>query len=132
MRRGEDTKASLAAAQAREATLVQEKATLEANLKQATEIPAPAATPTDDFGGGQQLAVQNLQNQLHEKDKALENLKSTLDESTKLKDSEIKLVSTAFYEIGLELQQRWRAPPQPRSWLGAHRKRLQSERAPAG
>ena len=69
---------------------------------------------------------------LHEKDKQLENLKSTLDESTKLMDNEIKLVSTAFYEIGLELQQRWRAPPQPRSWLGVQRRRLQQERAPFG
>ena len=76
--------------------------------------------------------MQQLQNQLHEKDKQLENLKSTLDESTKLKDNEIKLVSTAFYEIGLELQQRWRAPPQPRSWLGVQRRRLQQERAPFG
>jgi len=81
---------------------------------------------------GQKLAVQDLQNKMHDKDKQIENLKSTLDESTKLKDSEIRLISTAFYEIGLEVQQRWRAPPPGRSWLAVQRKKLQSERAPFG
>ena len=36
------------------------------------------------------------------------NTKQQLEETTKLKDHEIKLVSTAFYEVGLELQKRWK------------------------
>jgi len=133
-----DGETSLGQAKAREAALQQEATDLAKKLEAAASAaaappPPPAAplTPGGE-GSGQALAMQQLQNQIHEKDKQLENLKSTLDESTKLKDNEIKLVSTAFYEIGLELQQRWRAPPQPRSWLGQQRRRLQQERAPFG
>lgn len=54
------------------------------------------------------LTIQSLQSQLAEQEKNLANTKQQLEESTKLKDNEIKLVSTAFYEVGLELQKRWK------------------------
>ena len=55
--------------------------------------------------------IQSLQTQLTEQEKNLANTKQQLEESTKLKDNEIKLVSTAFYEVGLELQKRWKVFP---------------------
>lgn len=126
MQRAEHAEAAVAEANGRAEALVQERAALQSRLEQAEKAvsEAPAQMP------GHELGIQNLQAQMNEKDKQLENLKSTLDEATKLKDNEIKLVSTAFYEIGLELQQRWRAPPQPKSWLGTQRRKLQQERAP--
>eukprot|EP00658_Telonema_sp_P-2_P020963 TRINITY_DN18323_c0_g1_i2.p2 TRINITY_DN18323_c0_g1~~TRINITY_DN18323_c0_g1_i2.p2 ORF type:complete len:135 (+),score=37.51 TRINITY_DN18323_c0_g1_i2:192-596(+) len=76
------------------------------------------------------LTIQSLQAQLSEQEKNLANTKQQLDESTKLKDNEIRLVSTAFYEVGLELQKRWKAPQIGKTWLSKRRQQINQERRP--
>lgn len=78
------------------------------------------------------MTIQSLQSQLAEQEKNLANTKQQLDESTKLKDNEIKLVSTAFYEVGLELQKRWKAPQVGKTWLSKRRQMINQERRPTG
>eukprot|EP00656_Telonema_subtile_P007373 TRINITY_DN13464_c0_g1_i1.p1 TRINITY_DN13464_c0_g1~~TRINITY_DN13464_c0_g1_i1.p1 ORF type:complete len:546 (-),score=268.28 TRINITY_DN13464_c0_g1_i1:247-1884(-) len=76
------------------------------------------------------LTIQSLQTQLAEKEKSLCNTQQQLDESAKLKDHEIKLVSTAFFEVGLELQKRWKAPQLNKTWLSKRRQTLNERRGP--
>lgn len=72
--------------------------------------------------------IASMQVQLTEQEKNLANTKQQLEETTKLKDHEIKLVSTAFYEVGLELQKRWKSPQVGKTWLSKKRQQISQER----
>eukprot|EP00657_Telonema_sp_P-1_P009405 TRINITY_DN3587_c0_g1_i1.p1 TRINITY_DN3587_c0_g1~~TRINITY_DN3587_c0_g1_i1.p1 ORF type:complete len:283 (+),score=114.15 TRINITY_DN3587_c0_g1_i1:181-1029(+) len=72
--------------------------------------------------------IESMQTQLADQEKNLTNAKQQLEESTKLKDNEIRLVSTAFFEVGLELQKRWKAPQGGKTWLSKRRQMVNQER----
>eukprot|EP00743_Colponemidia_sp_Colp-15_P003703 GILK01003995.1.p1 GENE.GILK01003995.1~~GILK01003995.1.p1 ORF type:complete len:836 (+),score=230.20 GILK01003995.1:93-2510(+) len=74
-------------------------------------------------------AIKTLQTQLDEKDKEVQFLKRMRDESKDASKREERLIVSAFYEIGLELQRvkmQQGRPPQAASWLHRERSKIQA------
>eukprot|EP00164_Ancoracysta_twista_P002793 GFYU01003714.1.p1 GENE.GFYU01003714.1~~GFYU01003714.1.p1 ORF type:complete len:884 (-),score=333.11 GFYU01003714.1:107-2758(-) len=121
--------------------LMKEKTRLEGFLKQAKSLITDLQHKAQSQQGQKENAVQvvqlenalsTAQTALMEKDKEIQFLKRSREETKECAKREEKLIISAFYEIGLEIQRLkapQRGPIQTKSFLGRQRQALKS---PAG
>jgi len=115
-----DLNAKLKASNEKLAALSTEKTKLEGYLRTAKQMIREERSKIKDVQSSQMAqaqtqyeeAVQSLKNQLKDKERELTHFKNLLEESKESSSREQRLLSSAFYELGLDLQ-RLKAPKPP-------------------
>lgn len=120
-----DLNAKLKASNEKLAALTAEKTKLEGYLRTAKQMIREERSKIKDTQSSQlaqaqtqyEEVVQSLKNQLKDKERELAHFKNLLEESKESSSREQRLLSSAFYELGLDLQ-RLKAPKPPTDPIG--------------